>query len=396
MISNRLPAQTPSQKDTSHPYKMHGTDTIWQMDAFDVLKYIMGTHIPSRANPDTVIVRPWRIFLSFAPAIAYTLSTEAEISLALNASFYTGEQATTNLSVLNIGGQYTELKQIIVPVISSIWSNGNKYDFLGDWRYYKYPSYTYGLGSNSILSNVDNVDYSYIKIYQEALRHFNSNYYMGLGYNLDYHYNIVDHTLGTDYFQYNGTATKTTSSGVVFHFMYDSRTNINNPKDAFYGSITYRYNSTLLGSSNNWQNVLLEIRKYFKLSDDKVLAFWSWNEFTFAGNAPYFDLPSTGWDTYANTGRGYIQGRFRGPDMVYGESEFRFGITRNGLLGGAVFINASSVTNWPTVKFTELFPGEGFGLRIKFNKYSDVNACVDYAFGVEGSRGIFFNLGEVF
>jgi outer membrane protein assembly factor BamA len=252
------------------------------------------------------------------------------------------------------------------------------------------------LGSNTSYANGDFVDYSYIKVYQEALRHFNSFYYLGLGYNLDYHFNITDKTPVTDYPQYNGTASHTISSGWVLHFMYDSRTNINNPKDAFYGSIIYRDNSALLGSDQNWQYVQLEVRKYFKLSAHKVLAFWSWNEFTFGGKAPYFDLPGNGWDTYSNTGRGYIQGRFRGPDMIYGETELRFGITRNGLLGGVIFANATSVANWPDVKFDEIFPGEGVGLRIKFNKYSDVNVCIDYGFGIQGSRGIFFNLGEVF
>lgn len=391
LLFDRAPAQTITNRDSVLVKK---ADTIKQVDIADVFRYVVGIHVSSK--PDTAIIPPWKMLLSFAPAIGYTLEAGAQASLSLNVSFYTGNQSNTSLSVINSGSQYSVHNQLMVPVISNIWSNNNKIDFLGDWRYYKYPSYTYGLGSASSLSYSDNVDYSYIKIYQEVLRHFNSNYYLGFGYNLDYHYNITDIAPVTDYPQYNGTATQTTSSGLVFHFMYDSRTNINNPQDAFYGSILYRNNSTLLGSDQNWQYVQLEARKYFKLSAHKVLAFWTWNEFTFGGKAPYFDLPSNGWDTYSNTGRGYIQGRFRGPDMVYGETELRFGITRNGLLGGVIFVNATSVTNWPDVKFTEAFPGQGVGLRVKFNKYSDVNVCIDYGIGIEGSRGFFFNLGEVF
>jgi len=30
------------------------------------------------------------------------------------------------------------------------------------------------------------------------------------------------------------------------------------------------------------------------------------------------------------------------------------------------------------------------------NEFSDVNLCIDYAFGLMGSNGFFFNLGEVF
>ena len=41
-------------------------------------------------------------------------------------------------------------------------------------------------------------------------------------------------------------------------------------------------------------------------------------------------------------------------------------------------------------------PGYGVGLRVKLNKFSGANLCVDYGFGTEGSRGIAVNLGEVF
>jgi len=384
-------AQTSFMKDNTYNPK---PDTVEQVDAADILEHLFKIHLYTKT--DTAKIPPRKLLFSFAPSIGYSLELGALVSVAENISFYTDNSDNTNLSVINGGIQYSVHKQFVFPIISDIWTSQNKYCLLGDWRYYKYPSYTYGLGAGSSAFISDNVDYSYTRFYQEILRHFNSYYYVGFGYNFDYHYNISDNDPLTNYSVYNGTATQTTSSGPVFHFMYDSRTNINNPKDAFYGSVLYRYNTTMLGSNNNWQEVQVEARKYFKLSARKVLAFWSWNEFTFDGKAPYFDLPSNGWDTYANTGRGYIQGRFRGPDMVYGETELRFGITRNGLLGGVVFVNATSVSNWPDAKFTEAFPGEGIGLRVKFNKYSDVNVCIDYAIGIEGSRGFFFNLGEVF
>jgi hypothetical protein len=277
-----------------------------------------------------------------------------------------------------------------------VWKNDNKYDFLSDYKFYRYPSYTYGLGSISSLSNSDYITYSYVEIHHEALRNFNSHYYFGFGYNLDDHFDIANHS-DFDYFRdYNDTSTHTTSSGIVAHFIYDSRKNINNPKDAFYGSILYRVNFTWLGSSNSWQEVLLEGRKYFKLSSHDVLAFWSLNAFTFSGKPPYLDLPSNGWNDFADAGRGYTQGRFRGPDMLYAEAEYRFGITRNGFLGGVVFTNAETVSDWPQKQFNEIFPAVGTGIRIKFNSRSDVNICIDYAIGIDGSNGLFLKTGEVF
>ena len=34
--------------------------------------------------------------------------------------------------------------------------------------------------------------------------------------------------------------------------------------------------------------------------------------------------------------------------------------------------------------------------RKRINKFSNTNLCIDYGFGVNGSNGLFLNLGEVF
>ncbi|MEJ0082481.1 MAG: hypothetical protein WDM78_16355 [Puia sp.] len=56
-------------------------------------------------------------------------------------------------------------------------------------------------------------------------------------------------------------------------------------------------------------------------------------------------LPSTGWDKTFNTGRGYIQGRFRSDNMLDAEAEYRIQLTRNGLFGMVVFTNFESFSN---------------------------------------------------
>ena len=125
------------------------------------------------------------------------------------------------------------------------------------------------------------------------------------------------------------------------------------------------------------------------------MALWNYNWFTFNSKAPYLDLPSTGWEVYP-LGRGYIQSRFRGPNLLYLEAEYRFRISRNGLFGGVVFTNAQSVSDWPGNKFTAIHPAVGTGIRIKLNKYSGTNLSIDYGVGLQGSRGLFINIGEVF
>ena len=66
------------------------------------------------------------------------------------------------------------------------------------------------------------------------------------------------------------------------------------------------------------------------------------------GTAPYLDLPATGMDTYGRAGRGYPQGRFRGKHLVYGEAEYRWTVTQNGLFGMVAFLNTETLANAET------------------------------------------------
>ena len=97
-------------------------------------------------------------------------------------------------------------------------------------------------------------------------------------------------------------------------------------------------------------------------------------------------------------GRGYTQGRFRGPDLVYGEGEYRFPISAcGGVLGGVLFVNATS-TNNPDggVKlFDYVAPGYGAGLRLMVDKYSRTNLQVDFGFG-KHSGGVYLGAAETF
>ncbi|MBA2612928.1 MAG: hypothetical protein H0U95_13225 [Bacteroidetes bacterium] len=342
-----------------------------------------------------------KLHVAVLPAAGYSLITRLAVVVAANGAFYTDNEGKTKLSAINTSIAYTQNEQIILPILSNIWTPGNKLNLVGDWRYYKYPEYTYGLGGHSSATqNADLLHYYNIIIREAVLKEVSHSTYLGFAYNLDYHWGVsefgpVDGS-ESDFKKY-GFASKSVSSGISAVALFDSRKNTINPSDANYASINFCPNFTFLGSDHDYRSLIVDMRKYITPGNsDNVLAFWSYNWFTFNGNAPYLDLPSTGWDAYANMGRGYIQSRFRGKNLMYLETEYRFNITRHGFLGGVVFANAQSVTDWPSNKFTTIAPAAGLGLRIKVNKHSNTNVCIDYGFGLNGSKGIFINLGEVF
>lgn len=365
-----------------------------EKDLEDVLRSIRKKKI---IKTDTAPVVPYKVFYSIVPAAGYTLSTGFAVILSANVATYLADPKTTNISSITASFNYTEYNQMTIPVFTNIWTKNNDYNISADWRYYKYPQDTYGLGGHSKIENADNIDYQHLRLHQSIQKKITKSVYAGVGYFLDYHWHIKERGHNADVSEY-GLSEKTLASGPVATFLFDNRTNSINPSRGFFANVIYRPNLTIFGSDNNWQSLTIDVRKYVNLpkGSNNVLSFWNLDWLTPSGKPPYLDLPSTGWDAFNNTGRGYIQGRFRSYNMLYLESEYRFQVSRNGLFGGVVFANAQSFSNGPGFHFDNAAPGVGLGLRIKVNKSSKANIAVDYGFGLNGSKGLFVNLGEIF
>ena len=364
----------------------------------DVFKKVF--KIKTKRQTDSIEVKVRKIYFAFLPGVGYTQQSGFTGIVTANISFYNGPRKTTNISVFNTDVEYSPVyHQTFLPFVFNIWLKNNKLNILGDIRYLEFPHSEFGVGGGQTSQNLkDRISYDYLKSYITVFKPVYKNVYVGLGYNLDYHWHITDKDVNTDFETYNQNLTSTTSSGATAAFKYDSRQNANNPQGGEFFSITFRDNLKALKSNDDWQSLIIDCRKYFKLKTvrSNIIALWSYNWLTFGNKVPYFDLPSTGWDTYANLGRGYIQGRYRAQRLIYLESEYRFGITRNGLLGAVVFTNAQYVSDWPGNKLIHIYPAAGGGVRVKINKHSRVNFAIDYSVGINGSRGFFFNIGEVF
>ena len=370
--------------------------TIQQKDVVDIFQELLSREL----RKDSALMKDNGPFFSLIPVVGYSLHTGLTGVIATSTTFYSDNERKKNSRIL-INGNYSVYNQYWFTVISNIFFEKLKLHLTGDTRYYKFPTITYGLGPKSTFSNPLHIDYSYLRFYQVAFREIAPNLFVGMGYNLDLHWNIeADSVPGSDLDQFvrYQKGNQSISSGISLNIQYDNRKNAVNPQNGIYANIQIRPKLTFLGSNKNWQSLLIDIRRYLKLpvSSNNILAFWSYNVITLSGTPPYLDLPSIGWDNYSTTGRGYAPGRYTGRNLIYFESEYRFSITGNGLLGGVIFGNAQSIPNSISDNIRPIIPGAGFGLRIKINKYSGTNLAIDYGFGIRGSHGFFFNMGEVF
>jgi len=370
-------------------------DSAKQRDMIDVINSIFNKKSAAETHKTAR-----RLNFSVVPSVGYTLSTGFAVDVTGNVAFYTGAAHKENLSNIQTDISYDTKAQRLFYNRGDIWFPDNNYRLVTDVRWVKFPTETYGLGTQTTNAEKNEIDFNYARVYGTLYKTLLPDFYAGVGYNLDYHYNITaqgnqDHSISD--FQKYGQPLTSVSSGINLDVLFDNRRNSINPLGGEYASLVYRQSFTFLGSSTNWRSALLDLRKYLRLSprSNNVLAFWGMAWFSSTAT-PYLDLPQTAGDMYTNSGRGYAEGRYRGRDMLYLESEYRFGITHNGLLGGVVFANGQSFTNYPANAFKGIAPATGAGIRVKINKHSDTNACIDYGVGTNGSHGFFVNLGEVF
>ncbi len=367
----------------------------------DMIDVIQKWRHVSKYNLGADSIKEKKYNFSLVPAAGYTLQTGFAGILSANLAYqnYLGQDA--KLSNIATSITYSQYSQIILPFTANIWFKNGKYNFVSDNRYISYPSNIYGLGGRTDPNKARTINFTGLKLHNRIVKSIHGNWMAGLGLYYDQFWNIQvldPSTKRISALIQKELGSSESSVGPVANILYDSRTNQINPEKGTYFNITYRNNMELLGSDDHWQSLVIDTRKFFPFpkNSKNVLAFWSLEWLTLSGKIPYLIMPSTGWDDQYNSGRGYIQSRFRGRNMSYLESEYRFAISHNGLFGGVVFANLQSFSGELSSTYTGLIPGYGAGFRLKINKHSNTNICVDYGFGKNGAGGFYVNLGEVF
>jgi hypothetical protein len=378
----------------------------------------------------------YKLYPSIIPAVGYNPALAFLIGVVAKAGMLLGDPGDTTMSSASLLVLLTTNKQLVIQLGTTVLTSRNDWELIGDWRYLLYNQDSYGLGTGTPLTATSfsisgwgsttpieggqPMKFDLLRFHQVALKRVWGNVYFGGGIRVDRYFNIVDESLdlaatspvvtshyayskcfGFDPYQY-------TLSGVTLNAMYDSRDSTINAYRGYHAQLFLGGFPTWLGSSQASTFVGADLRAYIGLSDAvprNVLAFWLLAGGVTSGHEPYLTLPSVGWDAAGTTGRGYVQGRWRGTASVYAEAEWRFRVTSNGLLGGALFVNAETMSR-PAVSYggvnepaTNLFqyvrPAGGFGARILMSKESRTNLRLDFAWGVD-SFAIYLGAGEVF
>ena len=394
-----------------------GNDSIQVKDAGDVLAGIFSKKtaaMPSEKPPGIAIL----------PSLGYNPSLGFVIGAKLTASRQYGVPANTTCSIFGWEAMYSSKGIITIQARHNIFTAGNAWNLQGNWQLSRFGIIDYGTGTGKSVyrskgfvinefptENGDStfpIKYTYIRLLEKVYRQVVPHLFAGMGISLDMRSHISDEkqtaSFNTPHERYsisNGfNPQKYAANGLLLALQYNTREHPVRAYGGMYADLTLRINQQWLGSTKNAVQLQYDIRKYWSLSrrnKEEVLALWHWASYKLGGSLPYLELPATGSDTYARSGRAYTIGRFKGPSFAYFETEYRFPITRNKLLSGVCFINMQSAGDDSGDKVFDYWePGGGAGLRILFQKESRTTLCIDFAKGSYGSSGIFFGLSEVF
>jgi len=377
-------------------------------DVFDVLRELR--HKPPKDDAATAMV-PGKLMTAFTPYIAANSSNGFMIGGAGNVAFFLGDPKTTRLSSAVASLSLTSKGQLLLSAKLASYSRDNTWYLSGDNRFNLTSQDTYGLGTNTDPSAQVNTKYNFLRIYESVYRRVFSGFYAGGGFLFSGYANIrpapaseavwPDSPFVVYSEQYGFDPESQFSAGAAASFFYDNRDSSIDPSRGWYASADYRFFfKGFLGGASEYQEAQYDLRTYFGLSRNSrhKLALWLYGDFIINGIAPYYGLPATGMDTYGRTGRGYLQGRYRGEEMLYGEIEYRWTIARNGLYGLVVFLNTETLSNKQAGEklFDALATGAGVGFRLRINKHSKTNLCLDFGVGKSGSAGFYIGVQEAF
>jgi outer membrane protein assembly factor BamA len=147
-----------------------------------------------------------------------------------------------------------------------------------------------------------------------------------------------------------------------------------------------------LGSDFEFNDYLLDLRRYFKITEGHLITVQIYGNFT-GGNPPFYEMPRLGGSV---TMRGYYEGRYRDRYFVTAQSEYKTWLVRKWKLFIVLFGGLGDVAyNFSDFTLREFKFSYGFGLRYIFDEKERLTVRADFAFG-KNSSGVYFAIQEAF
>lgn len=333
------------------------------------------------------------------PTVGYAPETNFEFGASALYVYYANRDTVNRLSEISAFGFYTLEHQLGLWLENSIYSDQDRWFFLGRVRAQQFPLLYHGVGPQTPADPVARVDANQIQIRQRVLRKLRRNLFFGP--EADFQQltavDFVDEAPddGVEVPRPRGAA-GSRNLGVGAGLVFDSRHNVLNVRDGFFSELAALRYLKPLGSDFEFTTLISDSRVYRPLGRRNVFATQLLGQFT-DGGAPFNQLALLGGESIM---RGYYLGRFRANNQVVAQTEIRFLPLPLGKfskrLGAVVFGSLGTVFNRrQDVAVSDLKYAGGAGVRFLLFPKKDVYTRFDVAMTPEGP-GFYFFIGEAF
>ena len=292
-------------------------------------------------------------------------------------------------SQIQLGLAYTLNDQILFYLPFQLFLKDRKYNFYGEFGYYRYNYFYFGNGNTFDDYEGELFGVSFPRVRINALYQVFPNLYTGIRYWMDdYQITEVEEEGLLNNFGIEG-AQGGFISGLGLISQYDNRDRIFYPSKGWFAEFVFLHHSTVTGSEFEFDKWSLDVSNYQSFGN-LIFAFNTYVEIN-RGNIPFNQLALLGGTKRL---RGFYEGRFRDNDAAVFQSELRFPLFWR--IGAVVFGGVGWVTE--TFKLDQTIYTRytlGGGLRIILQKQEHVNLRIDYGIGPNTS-GIYITVGEAF
>lgn len=348
----------------------------------------------SLVNDSTDLSRPQ---LLVYPTLAYAPETKWEIGFNSLYVYYAKGDTANRLSEINGFAFFTLENQYGLWVDHAIYSDQDRWFFLGRLRLQSFPLFYHGIGMDTPTEYTARVDANQIIIKERVLRKLKKNLFLGV--ELEYQrLAAVDFVLAessNNAFEFPLGYKGSNNLGLGFGLVQDNRHNVLNVRKGFFSELAFLHYNPTWGSSFKFTSILSDTRVYTPIGKNNVLAAQLLGQFNF-GDVPFNQLAQMGGESIM---RGYYYGRFRDNNQLAAQVEYRFlplPFSFTNRIGAAIFAGTGTVFNQLIdLNISNLTVSGGLGLRFLLFPKKDIWTRLDFAFTREGT-GFYLFIGESF
>jgi len=345
-------------------------------------------------NDSTDLSRPQ---LLVYPTLAYAPETTWEIGFNSLYVYYAKGDTANRLSEINGFAFFTLENQYGLWVDHAIYSDQDRWFFLGRLRLQSFPLFYHGIGMDTPTEYTARVDANQIIIKERVLRKLKKNLFLGV--ELEYQrLAAVDFVLAessNNAFEFPLGYKGSNNLGLGFGLVQDNRHNVLNVRKGFFSELAFLHYNPAWGSSFKFTSILSDTRVYTPIGKNNVLAAQLLGQFNF-GDVPFNQLAQMGGESIM---RGYYYGRFRDNNQLAAQVEYRFlplPFSFTNRIGAAIFAGTGTVFNQLIdLNISNLTVSGGLGLRFLLFPKKDIWTRLDFAFTREGT-GFYLFIGESF